>query len=649
MATTKSFSEITEIANTLHNDFAQLRQDALNRYQLYTLRKEPVISEDISREGQVNILSPLIIHSAHTIRADLMMNPTEFICIPLARERGSVPNRDATRADNLEKALAIVWSQLNEGRRLDKEIIWHQLVSPFGVMLLEANDIAPPDQPEGMEDKEYLKLVERHKRECVPWKVSTPDPLTCSFLEHNGQLTLFVRRYKMLVKDVRTTYSRRRGTDKSEKDLIIKDGRWQWQEMSEDYTPETFHQGTEDIKEVEMIWMDDGVNIYHVALNQADRQGEVVWSGKNPFGRVSAFVVGSNTTPLRKPEDRWEPYLWSLMQTVNQINVVRTTRATSARNESGPDNYIVLDPQTIQLFVMAGKELPKLHKWQKDETPYLLGPVQPRPTSTSPDFDKLEMQLNQELQRYVPASSVNVLDPAVLKAATASAILHAAEAGIRMYGPLMSAYDSAIKDMMAAILHSAQYYYEGEEFFFYATGDEMAKGVPIKEGSMHTISGDSLDFSYRLNVKTRSMTQAQASAQYELALKQRILPDGSPGVTTMDDLIDAANFSDKEAQKKKIAEEQILKQIDPYLQQMALAGALVEIEYRTGMKLPIGGDQAAAAGGGPAGPGGPAGGPPGGGPDTPSRLPNSAQRMDAPFVTGPQGGSDPGTEGFGGQ
>ncbi len=627
MAKEMTTSQVTEQATAIHSQFTNLRLDAERRYKQYTLRKNPTIPEDIAREGQINVLSPLVIHSAHSIRADLMMNPTEVIVTPLAREAGGGLNREHVKmADNLEKSMAILWSTLNEGRRVDREIIWHQLVSPFGVMLLECDEPDIPDQGD-LEDDEYVALLERHAIDYMPWSVSCPDPMTCSFLMHKGQPTVFVRKYKQLVREVAEKYSNRKGIGEGKNLVMSKQGVWNWQEVSSDYVTNEYRQTVGDIREVEMIYLDDGKNIYHVALNPgAGKTGQMVWCGPNPFGRVAAFIVASNTTPLRKPEDAFEPFLWPLMQTVEQINTIRTIRATSARNESSADDYITLDPQVIKMLLDSGKELPEFHSWKKsgNETPYFYGVLNQRQNTTSVDYDKLEMRLNEDLQRFLPSSFVNVLDPAVLKSATASSILHAAEAGVRVYGPLMSAYDAQIRSLLEAIVYSCEHHYKDEDFQFFATGDEMARGKNLKAGSGYSFSSKAVSFPYKLAVKTRSMTQAQASAQYEMVLKQRILPDGTPGPATLEDLIDAANFTDKAAQMEKIAIEQLMKFVDPQVQQLALAASMVDIEFKTGLKLPIGGEEPQAQ------------------PEQtePKPIGNLAQRMDAPFVTGPTGGSD---------
>ena len=620
-----TFSEITEITAALEMQFAQLRTDAKARYDLYTLRRQPEIPEDVAREGQVNILSSLPIHTAHTIRADLLSNPTEFTVIPLARESsGSIPQADQKRADNLEKALAVLWSRLNESRRVDREIIWHQLVSPFAVMILEAGDYDFPDQG-NLSDSDYSDLIDKYETTRFIWRMITPDPMTCAFLEHNGKPTIFTRRYRMQVRDVVNTYSRK--GEHSKDDLRLADGKWGWIPRSDDYDPSTFHMGAgEMLKEVEMIWLDDGKSIYHVALNAGgSKDGEMVWKGDNPFGRCSAFIVPGNLTPLRKPEDRYEPYLWSLMQNIEQINYVRTIRATASRNASGPDNYIPLDPEIIKIFEMNNKALPKAHRWKRNDTPYLLGQVLEKPAHVDPDLDRLELALNQDLQKLLPSPFVNVLDPAVVKSASATAILHAAEGAFRMYGPLMSIYDGQIKEVMGAIIYSLEHDYAEEDFYLHAEGGEMAHGKNLTPGARFGISKRALNFAYRISVRTRSMSQAQAQAQFESVLKQWILPDGSKGPASMEDLIDAANYTDKEAQKEKLAREKILDKIDPWIQEMALAAAIVKIEQRTGMKLP------------------PPGLPPGGvgtQQPNPSGLPNSAQRMDAPNVVGPAGGTE---------
>src|SRR5690606_23035538 len=109
-------------------------------------------------------------------------------------------------------------------------------------------------------------------------------------------------------------------------------------------------------QEVEMLWLDDGEYIYHIAQNpgaglQQNGEedgtlpgGELLWRQPNPTGRVTAFIIPGNLTPARRPEDRYEPFLLPLMQVVMHMNNIRSTRATAARNLAGPHTYIAVDP-----------------------------------------------------------------------------------------------------------------------------------------------------------------------------------------------------------------------------------------------------------------------------------------------------------------
>jgi hypothetical protein len=658
-----TYEEIAETVLQLDRDFDPVRVQAKRRYDLYRAKKDPYVPEEIAREGKLRILSAHIDAAAQTIRADLMMNPTEFNCIPLARQSdGSIPKGFTSKAETVERATAVIWGRLNEGRRIDRDIIWHQLVSPYGVIILEGNDYTPPDQPEWMSDEDYVSLTDKYEKEWLPWTLSTPDPMTCSWLERGGRPVLFARRFFLTVKDVEKEYNHNRASMEPDKRLKLLQGKFEW--VTDDY--ET-HDAKRNVKstfeEVEVLWLDDGEYISMCVRDPGDPEtrlsenggdtGRMLWQTPNPFGRVSAFVVPGNMTPAREPEDKYEPFLWPLMQTVDQMNSIRSTRATAARNLAGPHTYVSMDPEIVKLYLTRGEKLPTSVRWKKNETHYLLGEIKEVPSELSADWDKIEQAVNEELQRFLPSQFINVVDPAVLKAATATSILHAAEAGLRTYGPLMSAYDAAIRDIMDAMLFSLITHYADRDVYAYATGDEFAHGRNLTPGVLNKLNAKALDFPYKLTVKTRGMSQAQAAAQYDLVLRQWILPDGSKGPATLDDLIDAANYTDPVAQKMKLAKEGILDAIDPWIKEMAIMAARDEIYADSGIQLPIGPNNSLGMNPAqPPGPGGPgAGGPDaaspgdgaGGGQQANARIPASTnQTMNAPMINPAEGGSAPG-------
>ena len=629
MAGDLSYTDIMEVVESLHRDFSGVRDQAAGRYDLYAMRREPYVPGDIAREGKFRINSPLLINAARTIRADLMMNPTEFMVIPLARERdGGISRVSEQKADNLERALAVIWGRLNEGRRIDHEVIWHQLVSPYGIMVLEFNEYTVPDQLDWMDDETYAAVVDAYERQWMPWSVHTPDPMTCSWLERGGQPKLFARKYKMQVRDVEELFSKTKYSDEPDKKLrLIEDSfRWVSDDYADSYTKNSF-------KEVDVLYLDDGDYIYQAVCGLSGT-GMRVACVPNPTGRPTAFIIPGNVTPSRDPVDKYEPFLLDLMQNVMQTNDIRSTRATAARNLAGPHTYIPINPEIQKLYIQRGEKMPTAHRWNRNETPYLQGEVFPMPSELSVDWDKLEMGIKEEQSRLLPSPFVHIVDPNVLKAATATSILHAAESGLRMYGPLMTAYDAAVRDMMEfGIVGSIQWYFEDLEMYAFASGDELARGKSLKQGSVYRINRKAVDFPKMIMVKTRGMSQAQAAAQYELVERQWILPDGSKGPAAFDDLLDAANYPDRTAQKVKLAVEGFLSAIDPWLQEMALWAVREQIAIDSGMELPIGNMMGQAMGGG--------GTSPGSSPQQPSGIPGgSQQRMASPMLVGPEGGTD---------
>lgn len=645
MARELSYSQLMEVAQALDSEFAQLRTQAKDRYALYSRKLEPYVPDEIAREGKMRLPSAMLDHAASTIRADIMMNPTEFTCIPLARQSdNTIATRDSRRAEVVERATAVIWGKLNDGRRIDRDVIWHQLVSPFAVMVLEVCPFEMPEQPEGMEDADYAELVRTYEREWMPWHISLPDPMTCSFLEKDGKPTIFVRRFKMLVRDVEDMYSYNRSAFEPDMKLAFKENAFQW--VSDDYEPDATSLKS-GFMECTLTWMDDGHYIYLAADNTDAHTGGMLLScTPNPIGRCTAFIVPGNLTAFRRPEDRYEPFLLPLMQSVKQLNDIRSMRATAARNLAGPNTYISVDPEIAKLYIQKGESLPRSQSWVKNETPYIVGEVKTKPSELSQDWDKIEQVLLQEQERFLPSPYVNVIDPDVIKSATATSILHAAESGMRMYGPLMSVYDAAIKEVMDAIITTIRRNsYDSEEdphpVYAYTTGEELVNGKNLSKGEVYRLDQKSVNFSFKLMVKTRSMSQAQAAAQYDLVLRQWVLPDGSKGPATLDDVIDAANYTDREAQKIKLAKESIMFTLDPWIKEMAIQAARRKIELQGGPKLPIGPQNDMGGAGAPPGmEGDPSAGGAAAPANQPASIPGGAQRMEMPLIAGPSGGSE---------
>lgn len=628
----RGYTEINDLVRTLEASFEQLRREALSRYELYAMRQPVKLPTDVTRLGQVDVLSPLLEHAAMTLRADMILNPTEFTVVPTGRGRdGAVPHADSVKADVLEKGSAVIWNKLNHGRAVDLEVVWHQLLSPFGVMILHCNELAAPDQGK-MSDRDYAKVADSWEKTRFPWTVETPDPLTCFWPVRGARRpVLFARRYKQLAIDTKRIYGHRPNTEFADGSLDVDtSGRWIWvSDAHRDDAPVQLR-GSVEVEEHDMLWLDDGETIYHVAMNLRDNKddGIVVWSGKNLTGSVTAFVVPGYQTPLREPHDRFLPFLHPLMQTVLNLNRIRTLRATISQNQSHPKSYQPMPPDIIKARMDAGlPPMPDPIVWEDGVTPNTWAKLESVPTQPDPDLDKLEASLLQDIPRFLPTTT-ETIDTAVLRATTATAILHLSETVQRRLNEMTATYDVGIADLTRSVIKSIPEY--GADFSVYATGAEIVHGKSLAAGDGFSLTPTTVDFPHELIVMTSRKGQAQVHAAFQAWLEQY-----QAGVATFEDGLDAAGFNDKQGQLLKLTEEALLRETTPVAQMQALAAARQRIRLRSGIDLPLGEtglDPNAQPAATPQMPTPSATG------GTPGQYTNG-NMMSAPNVPGPQGGS----------
>jgi hypothetical protein len=629
---TRGYTEIYDLVLTLESQFDQLRREALSRYELYAMRMRPELQKDVSRLGQVDVLSPLLEHAAMTLRADMILNPTEFTVVPTGRGRdGAVPHADEVKADVMEKGSAVMWGKLNHGRAVDLEVVWHQLLSPFGVMILHCNELTPPDQGK-LSDREYAKIADNWEKTRFPWTVETPDPLSCFWPVRGGRRpVVFARRYKQLALDTKRIYGHRPNTEFADGSLDVKpNGDWMWVSDAHRHDAPTQMRSTMDLKEHDMLWLDDGETIYHVAMNMAGgKEGIVVWSGKNLTGSVTGFVVPGYQTPLREPHDRFLPFLHPLMQTVLNLNRIRTLRATISQNQSHPKSYQPMPPDIIKARMDAGlPPMPDPIVWEDGVTPNTWAKLESFPTNPDPDLDKLEQALLADIPRFLPTTT-ETIDTAVLRATTATAILHLSETVQRRLNEMTATYDVAIADVMNSVIKSIPEY--GVDFSVYATGQEIVHGKSLQAGDGFALTPTSVDFPHELIVMTSRKGQAQVHAAFQAWLEQY-----QAGIATFEDGLDAAGFNDKQGQLLKLTKEALLREVTPVAQMQALAAARQRIRLRSGIDLPLGEmGLDPAAGAAAVNPQLPTPSETGG---TPGQYTNG-NMMSAPNVPGPQGGS----------
>lgn len=583
--------DVIENVTTLESDFSLFRLENQKRTDLYGLYSKPNLPADLARKSPVYLNDPTLINLAKALRAFLMTFQTEIACKPTARDLDhSVPQDDQRKADNLEKADAIWWNRINPNRELEENTIWRQLVQPTGIVVLECGAV------------DQYKPAER-----FPWRAFDVDIDGCGWMVNEGVPTVFGRHYKRLLYQVQQEYSRRRGTEHEGADLYVEDGKVSWKPASDDYSPTLSRRDSKGFPEVECHWYDDGAEIVHVALNAPgarwnigparfgtsnDRDGEILWRGPNPFGRVSAFLAPGNKTPLRQMQDSMEPFMLEVMVTIAQLNDIMSTWATAARNRAAPRDYVKADPESYALYLQrnAGQEL--AIQWADGKTPVLPGEVLERPVNVDPYTEKLAQMLLDRLNRFLPPEFSTLRDPDIMKQATLGAQLAAYDSGARFVSPVIGHLDTMRRQMVEAYHHSVKHIaeHDGAQYarFEMAATAGGAVNKQLGDNEMVLLDAAALDFPHEIRVRSYSNTQAQLQTRYEIVRSRfEPLPNGLPGPGIYQDLWDAIDEPDPTARIATLADEAIEAEfVQPWVKSMVELAMAEEVEKDSGIILP---------------------------------------------------------------
>jgi hypothetical protein len=589
-------SEVLDSVNALEADYGIFRGEREDRIKQYALRSMPQLPKNFARDAQVNIMTPNLINAVKVVRSDLLTFPTEITVVPMADGgRGEVTAAHKRKADTLEKAHAIGWTMLNPNRQLDRNVIWRQLIEPCAVVVLEACAIEQPP-------------IDGNTYDCFPFRAFDIDLDTAGWTQREGVPTRFGRRYKQLADEAQGTYRRKDGPKGRDHVPVKKGGKVQWEPVSDDYSPRTSLGNNGRFEEMEIAWFDNGREIYHVGIHDTHRwqigpvgfgpmkksEGEVLWCGPNPFGRVSAFVIEADDTPQARPEDKHQPWFLDAMVNDAQITLVRTFRATRSRNIAAPRQYINVDPEVGRMWATRGG-FPDPHEWAEGKVPFLPGPVLNASIEEDPDLDKLEERLEADRERFGP-KALEPLDQETLRTATASGIVSAIGQAVRYVSPLVGAWDIGKRQIFEAIEHAASYYGDYYNFRLQAGEADYVRSKNLKEGELVTIDRDLIDFPHRIRVNTHSMTPAQRQAQIDIAKSNMEMnPDGSPGIGTREDLMEAAGITDPTAQNMQKLKEMIVIRGDPMVQQLIDTAARAKLQLELGIDFAL---AAALTGGG---------------------------------------------------
>lgn len=664
-------AEVLEYVTTLQRETETLRAEATANQQTYGMYRMPELPKDLKRRDAVYILSPDVMHEEKEIRSLILTFQTQVTNLPLDRSESSGTLTEAIqkRADRIERAASVFLQRVDKDREVKEARIWRQLVTPCSIDILEMSPIMSANPAE---------------RFC--WSVVNVELDGCGWLEHAGIPSVFGRQYQQFVFQTENMSQRKDGPEGPNAKLRWggqngTSGKWDWI-ASDDFSPRVTPPLSGSSKRVEltqMCWLDDcngsGL-IYLVALNRGHEglgfgslriggskaEGKLVWSGPNPFGRVSAFITPGNKTPQRAPHDHMMPFLQEMLTVTEQQNVIDSTRASAARNRAAPRDYVAAEPEAMKEYLARNNgSMPPPVQWPEDGgSPVLLGQILEKPISIDPDLAALALTLDARRQRYEHGALSTLRDPQVLKDSTAAAFLGAWDSSMISLSPVLGASDRTDRQMIEAWEYSigwiaAHHGPEYAKFELLATGKEYVKGKPMQAGDSTSIDHTDFEPPHEWRVNTRSRTLAQKQALLQLAIANMAdLPNGRPGIGIYDELFDAADVTDREERLAVLAEEAIVFEVDDtWLMQQAMLSTQHFIEVDSGERVAFSSQDPAlvagadgASGGGLAPASGPTGVPPAGG-ETPADThsagtpPRMGHHESSPLTEAASGGSGP--------
>ncbi len=568
-----SYAEVMERVEWLENDtgLKDLHTRDRDMWQpLFKMTHTSTLPDHMTRGITVDMPSPRLKEMTDGLLADFASYRAVTSCIPFADD-GNPSQALKNRADKIERFASLLMATWNENGKFDKEAGHSMLAGAYFVVILHCGD----------------------GEKANPWSLEFPDRLSC-FFPVNGSPSrpeMMARRYNQLVRKIESEYSGRgRDSLSRGKNLKRRSGKWQWEAIGDDSETQGDRQlsvggSPEYGEEAEMIWYADKEYVYHIAMNEKNTGGEIVYCEPNMAGGCPALVVSGSTSPLREPKERLGPALLPVIQCVLQINLIRSIRAIKALNAK-PDVLIEMTPEAFATAQDTGlvsevamtEGQPNLLNVGGKPVPWALTP--------DPDLESLEESWNNELMEYV-GHWAEPNDPKTVADSTANAYVLAVGAVRRRQTPLLKDRDWAKAELLKMALHSITEY--DQEFKLSARGAvDLASGQIGAGSSIALGPSDLADIDFDIEVVTRAVTESEQRARDELGM-QRV----AWGIETLEGVIEAS-YPDATTQMDKLATDTALRLLRMQMPTQLDTAYRDSVRLRSGVLLPMGGGPAGA-------------------------------------------------------
>lgn len=577
-------NEVKEWVDELKND--QIHKEMCDltrkRYGLIDMTDKPDLPEHLTRGDAVAYPSSRLKRLGQRMLNEVRPYPMYTRVIPMA-QHGESPSGDLVKkAEKVEKGLSLFNERANKGGRTRETVRWYQIHAYGGI--LQAHFVGG--------DK-------------MPIEVDAPDPLTCFFPVKDGVFRpeVFGRQYKKLVREIMGGgYEDIR---EKKRPYLKKSGGWDFCEIGKEYPSDamTLSGSGKFMTLCDFYTLDDGEYIYHVAEGPSDSKGKpvVLYCEESYFGGVSAVIVPGTSSPPHEtdegPEPGLEPALLPAMQSIKMINR-EIAKMASKGEQIRPDIAVEKGPQQRAAEDEMGLDSASSVNVPGAQIIEVGGRATPIPLVIDRNSEMLINYLREDFQA-IEGSYLATSDPDIIKESNTNVYLRYTEAQDRQMAPILGNQDLAwemIDQMLESQLKTNPALKKG--ISFYAKGGERyGEGKQIEMGANVTLAGSDIDFEHEIMVSTQSTTESEVRArvQDKVYLEQI-------GVGSHEETIEAAGYTDVEAQNERLAISAGVKQEAGTLEQLVAPVTAERLRLRAGILLPPGAAQmvGAAAGGEPA-------------------------------------------------
>lgn len=489
-----------------------------DRWRLHSMLDMPELQPDLTRHGRAVIVnSPRIMETKKTLIADILSYTTDARVFP------QVPTKEKNRreallnkAQELEKNVVIAKDQLDDGRRVDKGVLEHLLVSSYACVILECFDCYDDDG--GVE---------------WCWNLSLPAPDTCFFNIDGAPFRPqeFARRYRQPIGLCEERYSGQKGGMFDGYKLKRNNKEWDFKPHGDDKPVEASKFSADgdpegDVEECEIVVYYDQWRCYHVVVNGGfkgtnEDTGEIVFCEEHRVkGGPPVWIMSGATSEIRG--ERLQPFLWAVMQMIKVLNLDESIIATRSYNMK-PDVFIEWEPADLRAMADAGYLKPASQLQLESGMANLIDiGGKPHYWEIPPD-EELRLQVDRktkELQDYLQQIQA-ITSYEVLEKSTLGLGLVAAGHVETQQNPMLKQRDWMWAQVLEAWCDSCQDYMDDPAFppegwqLYAKAGQRYSKGE-FEGGEGLSLNKDTFDkWSWVIDVTTSNQTEAMVRVRLE--------------------------------------------------------------------------------------------------------------------------------------